>query len=421
MLGTKFSTFSIGSALLWMGLQGLAGAGAIAGSPTLRTSKQQVLAQTIQPSEKTPQYLPVAPPPLGKPLPQQRQQNDQNLGRDYRISALQPDSEGNLWVGSWQGLAKINPTTGQILARISLPNTTIGALAQDKVGRIWVGTYDGLVRLDPRTGQITAQNFFLPSNKVLSLLIDRRGFLWVGTDNGLSMVSPDQGLLMTTVKNLPGVSANALTLDARGNLWVGTLDGLVQIDTASALIMRRVTNLPGTTIQALTTRFEVFKVRKPVPQKKQPNPRQIARTPARSRPPGKPRKPAKPKPQFITVTIVKSYLWVGTPSSLFALNPETGQIRLTAAKLQGTSVTDLQLDRSDRLWAGTINGLFRVNPLSGTVEGEIAANLPSRQILSLSPDTGGKLWVGTSQGLAWVSMQTFRTGVHQTFIGSGRR
>ena len=418
MLCTKSLMFPIGSAL-WLSLQGLGGTPAIAVSPTARTVNQHLLAQAIQPTETTPKYPPVAPPPRGKPLPDERQQQDQNVGRDYRISALQPDSDGYLWVGSWQGIAKIDPTTGRILARFSLPNSTIGALAQDKVGRIWVGTYEGLIRLDPRTGEITAQNFFLPSNKVLSLLIDRRGYLWVGTDNGLSLISPDKGLLMTTVKNLPGVSANALSLDAQGNLWVGTLDGLVQVNTASALVMRRVTNLPGTTVQALTTRFETFKVKKPVPQK--PTPRTVAKTPANSRKPGRAQKPAKPKPpQFITITIVKSYLWAGTPNGLFELNPLTGQIMLTTTGLQGRSISDLQLDRTDRLWVGTANGLFRVNPLNGAIEGEIAANLPSRRVLSLSPDTGGKLWVGTSEGLAWVSMQTFRTGVHQTFIGSGR-
>ncbi len=88
---------------------------------------------------------------------------------------------------------------------------------------------------------------------------------------------------------------------------------------------------------------------------------------------------------------------------------------LTAPKLQGRSITDLQFDRTDRLWVGTLNGLFRVNPVSGAIDGQIAANLPSIRVLSLSVGTAGKLWVGTSEGLAWVSMQTFRTGIHQTF------
>jgi ligand-binding sensor domain-containing protein len=176
----------------------------------------------VDPGELTPSYPNSAPPPRDEKVPV-------NSDVDYRVSALQTDFTGNLWVGSWRGLSRIDPNTGNILARVNLPNLAIGALTQDKVGRLWVGTYEGLKRVDLRTNEITAQNLLLPSKRVLSLLLDKRGYLWTGTDNGLALVSPDQGLIMTTVKNLPGVSANAMTLDADGQLWVGTLDGLIYL------------------------------------------------------------------------------------------------------------------------------------------------------------------------------------------------
>ncbi|WP_421657718.1 ligand-binding sensor domain-containing protein [Leptothermofonsia sp. ETS-13] len=413
--------FLIGSILLVANLHGLGLQAFVTASSGASFPSPEILAQAPAPNQTTPLYLPKAPPPRVSPLPNQRQQiEERSITSDYRISSLQPDSRGGLWVGSWQGLARINPKTGHILSRISLPNATVGALAQDRVGRIWVGTYEGLVRVDPRTGAITAQNFSLPSNRVLSLLIDKRGYLWVGTDNGLVMISPDQGLIMTTVKNLPGVSANALSIDGKGNLWVGTLDGLVQINTASAMVMRRVTDLPGTTVQALTSRSEA------IPQVAPPV---IAQTPAAKPAPRstsqrtrggssnaasrrKPAKPVKPKP---LPPIIKSYLWVGTPSGLIEVDAGTGQILQTIDALNGRSVTALRFDRTDRLWVGTVNGLLRLNPTSGQVDGRIATNLPSSHIVALFPDVGGKLWVGTSQGLAWVSMQTFQTGIHNTF------
>ncbi|MCY7272978.1 MAG: transcriptional regulator, partial [Phormidesmis sp. CAN_BIN44] len=101
----------------------------VAESPSLTGT----IAQSVSAPQKPPTYVPVAPPPLAPPLPSQRQQEDRSVSEDYRVSALQPDYQGNLWVGSWQGLAKINPNTGKILSRISIPNRTIGALAQDKV------------------------------------------------------------------------------------------------------------------------------------------------------------------------------------------------------------------------------------------------------------------------------------------------
>ena len=187
--------------------------------------RNQVLAQKNQPSKKpdkilqvnpselTPTYPAKAPPQKVNPLPDERQRQE-NVGEvNYRIGALQADYTGNLWVGSWRGLTRIDPNTGKILARVRLPNLTIGDITQDKVGRLWVGTYGGLKRIDPRSSEITAQNLFLPSKRVLSLLIDKRGYLWVGTDNGLALISPDQGLLMTTLQKLPGVSSFTLIMN----------------------------------------------------------------------------------------------------------------------------------------------------------------------------------------------------------------
>jgi ligand-binding sensor domain-containing protein len=368
-------------------------------------------------ADTTPLYPPDAPPERRAPLPDQRQQiEEQTIGADYRVGALQADTKGSLWVGSWQGIAKISPYTGEILNRASLPNSTVGAIAQDKVGRIWVGTYEGLVRLDPKTGAITAQNFALPSNRVLSLLIDDRGFLWVGTDAGLAMISPDRGLLMTTIKNLPGVSANAMTLDKLGNLWVGTLEGLVEVNTASAKVMRRVSDLPGGGVQTLTASpwgtlwaglstglveadIGIKREVKMVPVNA-PIAKPTAKT-AKTRKAPKAAKAAKPVQMRQQV--------------VFTQDPKALAVKLrTVEQLRGRNVTAIAFDQISSMWVGTTTGLLRINPYNGASGGEIP-NLPSSRILAIAPDTGGKVWVGTSEGLGWVNTKTFQGFAHQTF------
>ena len=151
-----------------------------------------VLPVNAQESNSRPIYT--DPPPRVVPLPSERPAQVSPLATDFQVGALQSDYTGSLWVGSHQGLARINPATGVIQSRVNVPNRFIDAMTQDRVGRIWLGTYDGLVRVDPRINQITAQNFRLPSNRVLDMVIDGRGFLWVGTDHGLAMASPYRGL-----------------------------------------------------------------------------------------------------------------------------------------------------------------------------------------------------------------------------------
>ncbi|MFM7369093.1 MAG: transcriptional regulator, partial [Sphaerospermopsis kisseleviana] len=68
---------------------------------------------------------PVAPPPKRvDPLPDERDVLERETETDYRISNLLKDFSGNLWVGSWRGLSRIDPNTGNIIARVSLPNVT---------------------------------------------------------------------------------------------------------------------------------------------------------------------------------------------------------------------------------------------------------------------------------------------------------
>ena len=98
------------------------------------------------------------------------------ITQNYQVGALQADYTGSLWVGSHQGLARIDPETGRIQSQVAVPNRFIDAMTQDKVGRIWLGTPEGLVRVEPRINKITAQNFRLPSNRVLATLVDRRAF-----------------------------------------------------------------------------------------------------------------------------------------------------------------------------------------------------------------------------------------------------
>lgn len=425
------SRFSVGSWLLAFSIQASVGISASAAFSQDVISQNVILTRPTPPVETAPFYPPDAPPSRRTPLPDRRQDiEEQTVGADYRISALQRDSKGALWVGSWQGLAKIDPNTGRILQRVGLPNPTVGALAQDRSGRIWVGTYEGLVRIDPRSGEITAQNFALPSNRVLSMLVDRRGYLWVGTDAGLALISPDQGLLMTTVRNLPGVSANALALDPLGNLWVGTLSGLVQVNTASALLMRQIDTVPGKTIQTLDfddwgmlwmgTPTGLYQadvgIQRTVQWVRPPSAKPAAKSTraGKGRSPYRPSKKGNPRSTRTAskpVPPVQKIVFVVTDPTLFRLR--------TVNQLQGRNVMALHFDRVNSIWVGTTTGLLRVNPFNGATGGEIPY-LPSSRVFSLAPDTGGKLWVGTSEGLAWVSTETFRGKPHATFLPVGR-
>ncbi len=66
-----------------------------------------------------------------------------------------------------------------------LPNNTIRSIAEDHQDNLWLGTRNGLVRMNKRTGKF--KTFFLPDESqriIYTLFVSKDGTLWIGTDGG---------------------------------------------------------------------------------------------------------------------------------------------------------------------------------------------------------------------------------------------
>ena len=88
------------------------------------------------------------------------------------------------------GLHEIKADTGRVSRTVkSLEGQDILSFRFDRVGSAWVGTDQGLVRLNPYNGAVLGQIAGLPSSRVLALSVDTGNKLWVGTTEGLAWVS----------------------------------------------------------------------------------------------------------------------------------------------------------------------------------------------------------------------------------------
>lgn len=102
------------------------------------------------------------------------------------------DKEGMMWVGtnagvkSYDGYHVRTYKTNAYQPGI-LPNNTIRSIAEDHQDNLWLGTRNGLVRMNKRTGEF--KTFFLPEESqriIYTLFVSKDGTLWIGTDGGLS-------------------------------------------------------------------------------------------------------------------------------------------------------------------------------------------------------------------------------------------
>ena len=183
------------------------------------------------------------------------------------ISAINEDRDGMLWVGSTSGeLCRFDRQTGKFLpGKIDLgyrqlPNDRTGldcinCIYKDRSGTLWVGSRNGLhkINLEPVKGQLSKLSTShygydpenpqsLSSNFVTSVFEDRGGIFWIATDNGLNSFDRKNGIFKRyqhDPKNNHSISSNNLTLwgigtvvneDMAGNLWICTDSGLNKLN-----------------------------------------------------------------------------------------------------------------------------------------------------------------------------------------------
>ena len=160
------------------------------------------------------------------------------------------DNKGGIWIGGINGLEYYNPKTNQckpIISRALCPNLetwSVYALEASGNDYLWVGLYNGIARINLINHTI---RFFdlakkINDHSVMDILSVNDKELWLATEgNGVIRLKInakgiiyDELQLNTFQKNVKNsISGNiiyALHRDKRGNIWVGTSEGLNKID-----------------------------------------------------------------------------------------------------------------------------------------------------------------------------------------------
>lgn len=118
---------------------------------------------------------------------------------DKAISDMKEDGEGNVWVGSTDGLYCYNKKTRQtkIYTKAQrMADDHVAAIEIDKNGHLWVSTSHGLTRLNPKDG--TTENFFsgdgLQDNEFSEgvSMIDTAGIISFGGMGGITWFDPNK-------------------------------------------------------------------------------------------------------------------------------------------------------------------------------------------------------------------------------------
>jgi signal transduction histidine kinase/ligand-binding sensor domain-containing protein len=152
------------------------------------------------------------------------------------ILSLAPAPNGDLWVGTPDGLNRIRGSAVDAFTSADgLPDDFIRSLLADADGSLWIGTRRGMVHWTFQTGgkdaahpggrmETFTQANGLGSDLVGAMARDAKGDLWVATFAGLSRLHDGKILNYTTANGLPSNVITALLPQSNGTLLIGTQD-----------------------------------------------------------------------------------------------------------------------------------------------------------------------------------------------------
>jgi len=159
-------------------------------------------------------------------------------------------SDGALWIGTLErGLVRIAGRTSTLTQRDGLSSDHIFSLFQDREGNVWVGTAQGLDRFSELTATPIPVDQALSGKDPMTVLATHDGSVWMGTMNGLSRRHGSDVIAYRDRDGLPGNSIGSLVEDDRGRVWASTDRGLARFENGK---FHRVTGVPALWVNAIT-------------------------------------------------------------------------------------------------------------------------------------------------------------------------
>lgn len=176
------------------------------------------------------------------------------------ITDIFKDSRGSYWIAarSGQGVYCIE---GQKIINFvhdennpaSISSNFVHRCCEDLEGNIWIGTFNGLNKYDRKTGKfhryVKQENEKgLSYSSIWSLFCDQQGTIWAGTYfGGVNFFNPQKQIFreyQASPKESEGLSSpivSRIIEDDKGNFWIGTEGGGVNMYNAETHTYKRYT------------------------------------------------------------------------------------------------------------------------------------------------------------------------------------
>ena len=163
---------------------------------------------------------------------------------DNVVSRILADPDGSLWVTTWNGLNRVDPTTGRNQVYRLYPKDQTERyynITQDQTGALWLGGAMGLTEFQPKTGRVVRYSHqagdpgSLSDNGIDNVYVDHSDTVWVATSGGLNRLDRKRGTF-THYYTTDGLAVNSVSCileDRSARLWMSTTSGISRFDPST--------------------------------------------------------------------------------------------------------------------------------------------------------------------------------------------
>ena len=348
------------------------------------------------------------------------------------------DREGIFWIGSWAGLIRYNPKTGQYgLYPSPQKDAPVFCSLEDAQNRFWVGTRNGLYRFNRQSKQFTLVPLqSAPADRqprIATLYQDKTGNLWAAGSDGLLQIKL-QGRSARLVRYATeSINRKSILETQDGHLLIGTtIAGLLQVDTrAGDVVTHRDRSRRGTAGRAnpallsglSSNRVQtVYRdragtlwlgtdqgINKQVGMSAKFTAVQLVSSPA-----------ADPPVENTITALIQDrtgMIWMGSNyRKLYRYDPKEGRTTFIPIDsinpenpAEDHKIETVYEDRTGQVWVGTVSALLRMDRATGSF---VRYPTRIRRLHSIAEDSLGWLWMGGEGGIARFNPKTGQFTYH---------
>lgn len=170
--------------------------------------------------------------------------------KDSKIYRICKTSGGDIYFGTTLGLFHYNRTTDSFHSIPEFNGVFVTDIFEDHTGKVWLSTYaDGVFSFRPSDSsseiihwsRTREGNYYIPSDKIMSLKEDREGRIWLASFGAGFMMKEQDGQSFRTFNknNVPGLPSDVfytIEEDSAGNVWLSSNKGLIAFNPDNGLL-----------------------------------------------------------------------------------------------------------------------------------------------------------------------------------------